>query len=231
MNSFFSKKITSIQTLGEKLTAHRTALGLSQDKAARVININVRYIKLFEKNNYKELPADVYAGNILKRYAELLRLNPHAVIETFNKEKALYQKTQKLKNVLEVKWWHKFVNFFLNPKFIKYLVVLILLSAVLYYLGWSVNKIVSAPPLTISSPTENFITTEPQVEIIGQTQKEVNVKINNQAILTDQEGNFKITLDLQKNLNIIKISAQKKHSKEQVIYRQVIVEEVQVKSN
>ncbi|KKR04020.1 MAG: hypothetical protein UT32_C0036G0006 [Parcubacteria group bacterium GW2011_GWC2_39_14] len=225
MNSFFSKKISSIQTLGEKLTAHRQSLGLSQDKAARLININVRYIKLFEKNNYRALPADVYSKNILKRYAELLKLNPHMVIETFNKEELLYQKTQKAKNILEVKWWHKIVNFFLNPRFIKYVIVFIVLAAVIYYLGWSVNRIISAPPLDIISPSENFITTERQVEVIGKTQKEVNVKINNQAILTDLDGNFKITLDLQNNLNIIKISAQKKHSKEQIIYRQVIVKE------
>jgi len=227
MNSFFSKKISSIQTLGEKLTAHRQSMGLSQDKAARLININVRYIKLFEKNNYRALPADVYSKNILKRYAELLKLNPHMVIETFNKEELLYQKTQKAKNILEVKWWHKIVNFFLNPRFIKYVIVFIFLAAVIYYLGWSVNRIISAPPLEIISPSENFITTERQVEVIGKTQKEVNVKINNQAILTDLEGNFKITLDLQNNLNIIKISAQKKHSKEQVVYRQVIVKEEQ----
>lgn len=226
MNSFFSKKISSIQTLGEKLTTHRQALGLSQDKAARIININVRYIKLFEKNNYRALPADVYSKNILKRYAELLKLNPHMVIETFNKGELLYQKTQKAKNILKVKWWHKIVNFFLNPRFIKYIIVFIILASIIYYLGWSVNRIIATPPLEIISPSENMITTERQIEVIGKTQKEVNVKINNQAILTDIEGNFKITLDLQNNLNIIKISAQKKHSKEQVIYRQVIVEEV-----
>jgi len=225
MIGFFSKKISSIQTLGEKLAAHRHSLGLSQDKAAKIININVHYIKLFERNNYKAMPADVYAKNILKRYAELLRLNPHMVIETFNNEKALYIKTQKAQNSLEAKWWHPIANFFLNPKFLKYLVGAVFLFSILYYLGWSINKIISPPPLTILTPTENLITTERQIEIIGQTQKEVNVKINNQSILTDQDGNFKVTLDLQRNLNIIKISAQKKHSKEQVIYRQVIVQD------
>lgn len=229
MTSFLPKKISGIQTLGEKLVQHRQGMGLSQDKAARLININVRYIKLFERNNYKELPADVYSGNILKRYAALLKLNPHMVIETFNKEKSLYQKTKKSKSVLEVKWWHKIANFFLNPRFLKYISVALILVSVLYYLGWSVNKIISPPPLLITSPSENFITTDRQVEVIGQTQKEVNVKINNQSILTDQTGAFKITLDLQNNLNIIKISAQKKHSKEQVVYRQVIVNDEEEK--
>lgn len=227
MTGFFQKKINSIQTLGEKLSAHRQAMGLSQDKVARLMNINVRYIKLFEKNNYKALPADVYAINILKHYAQTLKLNPYTVIEVFNKEKALYFKTQKAKNKTEIKWWQKISNFILNPRFIKYTLIILFIMVILYYLGWSVNKIISPPTLTIYSPEDNLITTERQIEISGKTEKEVNVKINSQPILTDQEGNFRQTLDLQRSLNIIKISAQKKHSKEQVVYRQVIVNDTE----
>ena len=76
MTGFLSKKIEIIQTLGEKLIVHRQNKGLSQEKAAKLLNINVRYIKNFERNNYKEMPADVYAINILKKYSDLLNLNP-----------------------------------------------------------------------------------------------------------------------------------------------------------
>ncbi len=223
MTGFLPKKLKNVQTLGEKLAVHRQNIGLSQDKAARHLNLNVRYIKLFEKNKYQDLPADIYALNILKRYADLLKLNPETVAETFRKEKKLYQKTQQKKVFKKDTWWHKIINALLNPRFLKYLVILILLFIILYYLGWSINKITSPPPLQISSPAENLITSERQIEIIGSTQKEVNVTINNKPILIDKEGNFKVQLDLQNNLNIIKISAKKKYSKEQIVYRQIIV--------
>lgn len=223
MTGFLSKKINSIQTLGEKLTAHRQSMGLSQEKVARSMNINVRYIRLFERNNYKALPADVYALNILKHYAQTLKLNPYTVAEIFKKEKALYLKTQQSKNKMEQRRWQKVSNFILNPKFIKYGAIFLLILAMLYYLGWSVNKIISPPMLVIYTPEDNFVTTERQIIVSGQTEKEVTLKINNQPILLDQNGNFSVPLDLQKNLNLIKISAQKKNSKTQVLYRQVIV--------
>lgn len=223
MTGFFSKKIEKIQTLGEKLEKHRQQNGYSQEKAAKLININVRYIKNFEKNNYKSMPADIYAINILKRYADLLNLNPAMVVELFQKEKELYFKTQKKNKIVEINWWHKIFNFFLNPRFLKYSVFIIVLVATLYYVGWGINKIISPPMLVVDYPEESFITNDHQITITGQTEKEVSLSVNNQPILSDQDGKFTVTLDLQNNLNIIKISAQKKHSKEQVVYRKVIV--------
>lgn len=227
MTSFLRKKITNIQTLGEKLIKHRQSKGLSQEKAAKLININVLYIKNFEKNNYKALPADVYATNILKRYSKLLDLNPTTVVELFDSEKKLYFKTQKQKQIKEVRWWHKIANFFLNPKFLKYLVFIIVLLAVLYYIGSGINKIVSPPMLIVETPVDNLITSDHQITIKGITEKEVALSVNNRPILSDKDGRFSITLDLQRNLNIIKISAKKKHSKEQIVYRKIIVEDTE----
>jgi cytoskeletal protein RodZ len=227
MTSFLRKKITNIQTLGEKLIKHRQSKGLSQDKAAKLININVRYIKNFEKNNYKALPADVYATNILKRYAKLLDLNPTTVVELFDREKKLYFKTQKQKQIKEVRWWHKIANFFLNPKFLKYSIFLIVLLAVLYYIGSGINKIISPPMLVVETPVDNLITSDHQITIQGTTEKEVTLAVNNRPILSDKDGRFNVTLDLQRNLNIIKISAKKKHSKEQIIYRKIIVNDTE----
>lgn len=231
MNGFFSKKIENIQTLGEKLAKHRLSKGLSQEKAAKLININVRYIKNFERNNYKEMPADVYAINILRLYASLLNLNPMTVVELYEKEKSLYQKTQKKNQIKKLSWWDHVVNFFLNPKFLKYSLFIILLTAVLYYIGLGINKIISPPMLIIESPQDNIITDQNQITIHGLTEKEVALSVNNQPILSDKDGRFSITLDLQNNLNIIKISAQKKHSKEQVVYRKIIVTEESKKNN
>ena len=203
---------------------HRTAKGLSPEKAAKAININVRYIRNLEKNNYKGLPADVYSMNILKSYARLLELNPATVLDIYTKEKQLYLRTQRRKTQTKVTKLTKLFNIFLDPRFIKYAIIVLILLGVFYYIGVSVNRIVSPPMLVIEAPEDNLVTQESQVTIKGQTEKEVNLFINNQPLLSDKDGNFTLSLDLQNKLNIIKISAQKKYSKEQVIYRRIYVE-------
>ena len=80
----------------------------------------------------------------------------------------------------------------------------------------------------VNQPAENLITLENQITIQGYSEKEVSLKINDRPLLSDKQGGFNLTIDLQKGLNIIKISAQKKHSKEQVVYRKIIVSETPI---
>ncbi len=223
MTGFINKKISTIQTLGEKLEKHRLENGLSRDKAARAININVRYIKYLENNDYKQMPANVYALNIIRSYANLLNLNPAMVEELYKNEKSFFYKTQKKNTPKELSRVQKILNKILNPHNIKYSIIFFLLLAITLYLGIEVNKIISPPELLVFSPLDNLITSERLITIQGQTEKEVQLRINNRPLLSDKQGNFNLQLDLQKGLNIIKISAQKKYSKEQIVYKKVIV--------
>lgn len=224
MTGFTSKKIATITTLGEKLSKHRHQKGLTPEKAARLINVNIKYIQDIEKNNYLNLPADIYTINILREYATLLNLNPATVVELFEKEKNLYNKTRKNKEGKKITFIGKVANLFLNPRVIKYGIIVLLLISILSYIGIEVDKAISPPPLTIDSPADNIAITVPTVEIKGHTDKEVSLTINNRPLLSDKAGNFYLQLDLQKGLNIIKISAQKKYSKETTVYRRIIVE-------
>ena len=222
MISFTNKKLTDIKTLGEKLKEHRKRKGLSPEKAARAININARYIKQLEEDNYNNLPADVYSINILKRYAELLSLNPITVINAYKKEKSVYYKTKKL-DKLPLRQSSKFLRTILNPKLIKYTVVLIIISFVLAYIGWSVNKIISPPDLFLYQPENNLTTTENNILITGKTEPEVTLLINEHPILSEKDGSFEKLIYLQKGKNTLKITAQKKYSKKNIIYREIIV--------
>ena len=221
MTGFINRKIEKIQTLGEKLKQHRESIGISAEKAAREINLNARYIKQLENNDFDSLPADIYATNILKAYAQLLRLNPHTVIEKFNREKNFYLKTrqQKKKSLRQ----NKFVSFFLNPKLIKYFFIFLILASIFTYIGWGVNKIISPPFLLVKTPANNLIVEEMTINVSGQTEKEVDLYINDRPLLIDQQGDFSIDLNLQKGENIIKITAQKKHSKQSIVYRTIIL--------
>ena len=223
MTGFISKKLETIKTLGERLQEHRKEKGVSQEKAAKAMNINVRYIKQLEADRYDELPPDIYTMSILKNYAEYLNLTASTALDIYKKEKDIFEKTKRAKikktNVL----LDRLSNFFLNPNLLKYLFIFIIIASVLIYIGWSINRIVSPPRLTIDSPTDNFVTSEHKVTISGQTESEVGLYINNRPILADRDGKFSLEIDLQDGENMIKISAQKKHSKENSIYRKVIV--------
>ena len=228
MVSFNNKKINAIKTLGERLQEHRRSCGLSLENIAHGTKINVNYLIALEKDNFDKLPSDVYTKNFLRKYAEFLDLNPETVIDIYDQEKDIYFKTKK--NVKKQKKENEYLikkifNFFLKPQFLKYAVTVLVISLLVVYIGWGISKIFTPPRLVINEPEDSLITAERQVWIRGNTEKEVLLTINGQEIISDKEGSFSDQLDLQKGLNIIKITARKKHSKENVQYLKIIVED------
>jgi len=224
MTSFINKKLTSIATLGEKLQSHRLSKNLTVNEASKRIGINVKYLKQLEQDDYDNLPPDVYTVNILKNYAEFLNLNAMIVAELYAKEKAIYYGTRKKTGNKKPSFWQRTLNYFLNPQFLKYVLAVLVVAGIISYIGWQVNKIISPPILVLESPPDNIIISDNQIEIKGVTEKEVNLTVNNRPVLSDKNGGFALTVGLQNGLNVIRISAMKKHSKEQVLYRRVIVQ-------
>lgn len=220
---FTAKKISGLETLGEKLRQHREKNGWSREKAARLISTNVENITKIEEGDFAAMPPAVYATNILKNYAKLLQLNPAIVVEGYEREKSLFDKISERGAKQKIGRLYKTINEFLNPRTLKYFIILSLFVAVIAYLGFEVNRIISPPVVEIFSPADDLTTDSGQVTISGQTEKEVSVQINDQPLLIDQAGRFTLTLNLQNGLNIVKISARKKHSKETVIHKKIMV--------
>jgi len=221
--SFVSKKIAKIETLGEKLKRHREAIGWSKEKIARKIEINANYIDKLETDNFEALPPDVYTVNIIKIYAEFLKLNPYMVIDLYKKEKTIHEKLNRKNELKKLTAKQKILNFLLNPKILKYFLSFFAIIVMVVYLAMELYTIFKPPQLEIISPPENHFSQTGKVAIQGQTEKEVQLKINERSVLTDPNGRFEIIIDLQNGLNSIKISAKKKHSQENVIYRNIIV--------
>jgi len=116
----------------------------------------------------------------------------------------------------------------ITPKFIRNIIATILVIACLAYLAWQINAIFSSPLLIIHQPEPDFITTDNFVTVEGETLPEINLTINDQKILTDQDGNFKTIIDLQTGLNTIEIEAKKKHGKANIEIRQVMLDGLEI---
>lgn len=64
------------------------------------------------------------------------------------------------------------------------------------------------PSLDISSPSDQYKTSKNEIPIVGQTDTEVALRINNAPVVTDAEGKFSYTLKLKEGENRIVVTAQ-----------------------
>jgi len=144
----------------------------------------------------------------------------------FKNEISVHQKTGKasVENLIPPKKassWH----FFMTPKLIKGLVIVSILFIAFAYLGIKIHAIFSPPTLMVEQPSIDIVTDQNQYDIIGRTESDVFLKINNRQVLPDTIGNFEETINLNSGLNIIKITAKKRYSREAVVERIIQVVE------
>jgi cytoskeletal protein RodZ len=206
------------ETLGQVFKRYREADNIKIEKVEKDTKISKRMLLALEADDYKNLPDDLYTQNIIKKYANYLSLDYNKLLNLSKAtraglplNKAEVQEQQKLK-------------VYVTPQRARNILILLIIIALVVYLGFQIKKIYEPPPLIILQPAKDLITGQNFIEIQGRTEKEARVYINEKEVFLDPAGGFKTTLDLQKGMNLIKISAVKKQGKANTVYREILVQ-------
>jgi len=241
------------ETLGERLKKVREGRGLDLREVEAALNVRGQYLECLEEGNYKDLPGEVYVKNFLKVYGVFLGMEGEEIIEQYEKERKVDDYKMMTQNVagerdlfgnksrrgwsdfsqrLGLSWKQaasrgqermSFRNIVLSQIFIKGIIGILILG-VLFYLGFEINKIITPPDLTVLKPVDNLLSEELNVEILGIVEEGAILTINGSEVMYEENGRFEEMVDLRPGLNEIKIAARKKHSRENVVYRRIIVE-------
>ncbi len=226
MNDFTSTNISqNSEIISQELRRARITKNISIARAAQKTRINQKYLELLESGNFSQLPSGIYGKNFLREYAIFLGLDANSLIDLYEDEVGLNsrKKTEKFFSKKIPK-----INYSLNiHKITKGLVIAITVAICLLYLGFYLQKIVAAPKLIIAQPINNLTTAENVINIIGITEPEAKITINDETILANDDGSFKKEINLKNGINIINIVSQKKYSKKSEIIRQIFVESEQ----
>ena len=189
------------ETLGQVFKRYREAEDLKLRQVEKDTKISQRMLLAIENDDYVSLPDELYVKNIIRTYAKYLSLD-------YNKLLTLYEAAkQKATNGKGKKGEAKEMRVYLTPQRVRNGLIVLAILILLIYLGWQISQIFESPDLIIIQPSQDLIIKENFIEIKGQAEKEARVFINEKEVFLDSQGEFKATLDLQKGLNIIKISA------------------------
>lgn len=223
---FWKKKQLILEnSLGEILKKERIARGISFDEAEKRTNIQKKYLIFLEESNYSALPGKVYIKNFIKNYAIFLELDSKYLLEIFEKEYLFFQKIENNKNRIFRNIKISNFHFMIAPKILKNIIIAFVVFLCFFYLSGEAKNISKPPALNICAPANNLITSEQSIEIIGETEHGSQIFINNKLIIADDKGKFSENINLQTGINIIKIGVKKKYTKENIIYRKVLVTE------
>lgn len=219
---FESKPIAAIQTVAELLRFAREQQGKTIADAAQDLQIASYYLEALENGDYAQLPCLVYSRNFVRNYGHWLGLHTPPLLKLFSQEWNVFEKHQRG----EIETPREGIDrshFWQMPRWIRWAGSAVLISGIFGYFGHGLYQLRQPPELTVYSPNEEVITDRQVIDIAGQSEPETELSINNQTILSDVTGNFKETIALQPGLNVIEIRAKKKHSRENTVFRKIIV--------
>lgn len=228
MANFKVKKILENITLGERLANLRKAKDLDLAILSKKTGISQKYLLALEEGKYQKLPSQLYGKNYLKSYLAALAVERvENYLKLFESEQLICQKVNNypdsFKKTLFFNRQNVLKQIEITPQKIKLTLIGLVILICFGYLGWETKKFFSPPRLAIDMPENNLITNKQLIEIKGRTEKEANLAINGQEIFVARDGSFSEKIFLQDGLNIIEISAQKRYSKGNTIFRKVLV--------
>ena len=230
MVSFTNKEIADDGGLSRILREGRQASKLTLEKLEKLTLVPKKYLLALEEGRYWDLPGDIYGRQFLKAYVKVLGINYDLVIERFDREFRVHQswRGRAVKPKVAEKRSPRLI---IGPTVFKKLVIFMVVACFFSYIGWEIKNIVTAPSLSVDSPLDNLVTSRQVVEIKGWVEPESKLLINGQEVYSDHDGNFLEDLGLQPGVNLITFSAKKKHSRETVLVRKVMVKSDVVKAD
>lgn len=219
MNSFSLKKIRDEGEIFAKLLSSlRLEKKIELELAAQKLGIKKDYLEAIENNRLDLIPSGIYKKCYLKKYAEFIGLKDELIDKRINDLKEEDKDDPFSKKVVSRN------NLLVFPKIIKIILFSLAILFCILYLLFYLRKITQPPRLIITYPESNLLTDDRSVTISGETEAEVELKINDELVLSNNNGNFSQTINLKTGINNIIISAKKKYSRENVIIKQVLVE-------
>lgn len=177
---------------------------------SKKLKIPVKSLAAIENEDVTNFPQEPYCSLIVKDYADFLGLNGSNILCLFRRDF-----DQKKKNKGNSKQLLSF-----TPQFTFKLSIIAILILFSSYLIFEYIKFNQPPKLKINWPLDTIITNS-AVSLTGTTDIEATIRINDDLIIVDNQGNFNKKIDLGEGEN--KIIVESKSPSGKVTYEEKII--------
>lgn len=206
--------------IGERLRSERIQKNITLEEVAKATKIRVSFLDAIEKGAYEKLPSGTYAHGFVKNYAEFLKLPTREVLALFRRE---FDEEKYFKVLPE--GLAKQNDFPLRKIRVQQTVIVIgLLFCIL--LGFIVFQYRGAfinPPLILTTPKANAKILSQSLTVVGKTDPNATVTVNDKSVSLDTQGNFRKEVTLFPGSTTIKVQATNRFGKRTEIERKIVV--------
>lgn len=212
-----------MRTVGQVLKQTREDKFYTLEEVEKSTKIRKELLEALESGNYKKLPPSTFVQGFIKSYGKFLGLDSEKLLAIFRRE---FSDQKNPPRILD-----SFANpidtnkFRITPTKVISTTVFILVVIFFAYLWFEYRFLVGAPFLEVNQPQDQQATTSSEIQVVGKTDPEAKVSINNQEISVDANGRFTQEIKLTEPLNKITITSISKSNKTSKIERTVFLKQ------
>ncbi|QQG43676.1 MAG: helix-turn-helix domain-containing protein [Candidatus Daviesbacteria bacterium] len=212
-----------MRTVGQILKEEREKKFYSLEEIEKATKIRKELLEALENDDFEKLPPPTFIQGFIKNYARFLKLDSEKLLAIFRRE---FSDVKNPPRVLE-----SFSNpvdkkkFSLTPTKVISGVVIFLILVFFTYLWFEYRFLTSAPFLEVDSPQDKITVSSPTVRVVGKTDPEDQVTINDQQINVSPNGGFSQEIQLEGSSNTITVTATSKSGKSTLIKRTVFLQQ------
>lgn len=208
-----------MKTVGEILKKARVEKRLDFETIEKDLRIRKKFLQAIEDNTWNKLPSLPYIKGFLRNYSRYLDLKPEEIVAIFRRQFRDGEKDGILPKGLLDPLNKPILHF--TPQIAVGAVTLLFFFLFFGYLFFQYRIYTSPPQLTIIKPQEGEIVPAGKIEILGKTDNDVVISVNNQKIVVSASGEFSTQLTLSPGINAITIEAVSKYGKKKSITRTI----------
>lgn len=206
-----------MKTVGEILKEERLKKRYSLDSLENATKIKKEFIEAIEKGKWSELPDMAVVLGFVRTLSTHLGLVQEKTLAILRRDYPPRKSMINPKPDISK-------NSFWNPKRAFLITISILVIILVGYLGFQYFSFISPPKLEIFGPKEEELINEENIKVSGKTDLDSVVKINDEQVLLNADGEFETNIKIDKNTTEIEIKAISRFGKETKITRKIKVD-------
>lgn len=205
-------------SVGERLALERKRKGIAIEEVSKATKIRPQFIEALEKGNYKALPSSAYIQGFIRNYSSFLGLPSKEIAALFRREFNEAEFLGVLPESFTQKNNHALPGFRLHQMF---LLLFFGFSLSIGFIFYQYRFALFNPFLQVISPKEKSIVATGLVTVVGKTDSNATVTINDTPVLVDKDGNFNKEISSLGSDNILVVKAMNSFGKKSIVIRHV----------
>jgi len=206
-----------MNTIGNIISKARQEKNISVLSLSQKTKIKEEFIKNLENEKWDQLPDYAVICGFVKNISDELSLNREQTMAFLRRD---YPPSLKSKSVAPKPDLEK-ENFRIGPKFVFVVLSLLILLIFGSYLFYQYKKFTKSPFLEVNNIKDNMEIKAGNFTVVGITDKNATILVNNQPALIDENGNFATEILINEETDKIEVISKKRNGSQTVVSKNI----------